>query len=173
MVLFNTGAFPPWYIPWRIRVCRWPVFGALALKGANGFSRAALQMTLSRSKRLDSRVKQAYLAPYRDWSHRQAVHQFVKDIPLSERHPTWKTLEHIESELPNLRHLPIQLIWGMQDWCFTPDCLEKFCEYWPQAEVHKLDDVGHWVVEDAPEQSEQLFDEWLARTSQSVCETVP
>src|SRR5690606_36920907 len=22
VVLFNTGAFPPWYIPWRIAVCR-------------------------------------------------------------------------------------------------------------------------------------------------------
>ena len=33
-VLFNTGAFPPPYIPWRIRACRMPVFGKVALPEA-------------------------------------------------------------------------------------------------------------------------------------------
>src|SRR5690242_15632204 len=31
IVLFNTGAFRPWFIPFRIRVCRWPVVGRLAV----------------------------------------------------------------------------------------------------------------------------------------------
>ena len=165
VALFNTGAFPPWFIPWRIRVCRWPILGQMALKGANGFSRAALRLTLARSKRLDARVAEAYLAPYHSWQRRHAVHQFVKDIPLSARHPTWKTLQQIEEGLPGLYHLPIQLIWGMKDWCFTPECLDKSCEHWPHAEVQKLENVGHWVVEDAPEVAESLFGVWLTRTS--------
>ncbi len=165
VTLFNTGAFPPWFIPWRIRVCRWPIVGRLALQGANAFSRAALRMTLAKTSRLDPRVEEAYLAPYHDWQHRGAVYQFVKDIPLSKRHPTWKTLEQIEAGLPSLAEMPIQLIWGMQDWCFTPACLDKFCSTWPQAEVHRLADVGHWVVEDAPEQAESLLTAWLERTT--------
>lgn len=168
VALFNTGAFPPWFIPFRIRVCRWPVLGKLALQGANGFSRAALRMTLSRRQRLDPLVEQAYLAPYHDWQSRAAVYQFVKDIPLSSRHPTWQTLADIEQGLPQLVDMPQLLIWGMRDWCFTPACLNKFVEYWPDAEVHRLDDVGHWVVEDAPEQSAQLLGEWLTRTDVAV-----
>ncbi len=53
IVLFNTGAFPPRYIPWRIRACRIPVVGRLAVQGANLFSRAALRMTLARRKQLE------------------------------------------------------------------------------------------------------------------------
>ncbi|NOY42563.1 MAG: alpha/beta fold hydrolase [Planctomycetes bacterium] len=170
VALFNTGAFPPWFIPWRIRVCRWPVVGRLALQGVNAFSRAALRMTVTRASRLDSRVEEAYLAPYFDWQHRGAVYQFVKDIPLSASHPTWKTLEQIEAGLPTLANMPTQLIWGMRDWCFTPECLDKFCSYWPQAEVHRLEDVGHWVVEDAPDQVETLLSDWLARTACQRCE---
>lgn len=165
IVLFNTGAFPPWFIPWRIRVCRWPVFGKLALQGANAFSRAALRMTLGRKRRLDPEIETAYLAPYHDWQSRAAVYQFVKDIPLSDSHPTWQTLADIDAGLPALADIPQLLAWGMQDWCFTPACLEKFVEYWPTAEVHRLQDVGHWVVEDAADQVEQLMTDWLAQTS--------
>ena len=165
IALLNTGAFPPWFIPWRIRCCRWPLVGRLALQGANAFSRAALRMTLGRCHKLDSRVEEAYLAPYHDWQSRAAVYQFVRDIPLSKRHPTWGTLEQIEAGLPQLARLPIQLIWGMQDWCFTPECLDRFCQYWPQAEVHRLADVGHWALEDAPEETETLLKDWLKSTS--------
>ena len=66
---------------------------------------------------------------------------------------TWQTLAAIER---SFRRSPIArrcLIWGMRDWCFRPDCLERFIEAWPQAEVHRLADVGHWVVEDAPDES--------------------
>ena len=166
IALFNTGAFPPWFIPWRIRVCRWPGIGRLAVQGANAFSLAALKMTLSRTTRLDPRVAQAYLAPYHNVPHRAAVYQFVKDIPLSSKHPTWSALGEIEAGLPRLASLPIQLIWGMRDWCFTPECLDKFCEIWPAAEVHRLEDVGHWVVEDAPEEALLLLDNWLQASEQ-------
>lgn len=172
IALFNTGAFPPWFIPWRIRVCRWPGIGKLAVQGGNLFSLAALKMTLNRSAQLPSEVAQAYLAPHESWKHRAAVYQFVKDIPLSESHPTWQTLAEIERGLPALANMPIQLIWGMRDWCFTPECLEKFMGYWPNAEVHQLEDVGHWVVEDAPDESLDLLRNWLDRTSQNADEVI-
>src|SRR5690606_26005083 len=40
-VLFNTAAFRSRRCPWRIRVCRTPVAGPLAVRGANAFLRAA------------------------------------------------------------------------------------------------------------------------------------
>ena len=164
IVLFNTGAFRPWFIPWRIRVCRTPVLGRLALQGANAFSRAALTMTLARKRRLEPAVAAGYLAPYNSWERRAAVRQFVDDIPLSARHPTWQTLGAIEDRLPELTALPSLLAWGMRDWCFTPECLERFAAVWPQAEVHRLADVGHWVVEDAPDDAAGLLENFLRRT---------
>ena len=153
IVLFNTGAFRPWFIPWRIRVCRTPFLGQLAVQGANLFCRAALSMTLARKRRLDEPVAAGYLAPTATWDSRRAIYDFVEDIPMSPRHPTWSNLESIEARLGEFADVPILLVWGMRDWCFTPACLEKFREAWPHAEVRRLHDVGHWVVEDAPEEA--------------------
>lgn len=163
IVLFNTGAFPPPYIPWRIRACRFPLLGQFAVQGANLFSRAALRMTLARRRRLDPAVVAGYLAPYDNWANRHAVYNFVRDIPRTASHPTWQTLARIERRLPSLEDRPVLLVWGMRDWCFRPDCLERFIAAWPHAEVHRLGDVGHWVVEDAPEESEEFVDQFLNR----------
>jgi haloalkane dehalogenase len=51
----------------------------------------------------------------------------------------------------------------MQDWCFRPDCLDRFLTAWPKAEAHRITDVGHWVVEDAPDDSLAILDEFLSR----------
>jgi haloalkane dehalogenase len=177
ILLFNTGAWPPRYIPWRIRACRIPIFGQLALQGANLFSRAALRMTLARKRKLDAAIAAGYLAPYDSWANRRAVYGFVRDIPQPREmryvdgilpgmdlEPTEGRLAVIEHELPSLSDLPACLIWGMRDWCFRPDCLERFLAAWPQAEAHRLADVGHWVVEDAPEEALAIVTQFLART---------
>jgi haloalkane dehalogenase len=150
IALFNTGAFPPWFIPWRIRACRLPILGRMAVQGAGLFSRAALRMTLARHRSLDPVVRAAYLAPYSDWGNRQAIYDFVMDIPDTPRHPTWHTLREIESGLASLSDLPSLLCWGTRDWCFTPECLDRFTAVWPSALVRPVHDAGHWVVEDAP-----------------------
>jgi haloalkane dehalogenase len=168
IALFNTGAFPPPYIPWRIGVCRVPVLGRLAVQGGNLFSRAALRMTLARRKRLEPTVAAGYLAPYDTWENRRAVYGFVRDIPNTAAHPTWRKLAEIENELPALADVNSELIWGLRDWCFRPDCLERFIKAWPNAEVHRLVDVGHWVVEDAPDESIAIVEKFLARAH--LCE---
>ncbi len=161
IVLLNTGAFPPWFIPWRIRVCRTPLVGRLAVQGFNLFARAALRMAMVHPDRLSPSVRAGYLAPYDTWEHRQAIYRFVQDIPLSPRHPSYATLANIETGLAQLAGRPIQIVWGMQDWCFTPACLEKFIELLPDAEVHRLEDAGHWVVEDAPATVMGLIEQFL------------
>lgn len=178
IVLFNTGAFPPNYIPFRIAVCRWPIIGQLALQGGNLFSLAALRMTLSRTSRLAPAVAAGYLAPYDSWANRRAVYGFVRDIPPPrevrpidgilpgmELGPTAGRLAVIEHELPSLADRPACLVWGMRDWCFRPDCLDRFAAAWPQAETHRLADVGHWVIEDAPEEALSIVTQFLASTA--------
>jgi haloalkane dehalogenase len=164
IVLFNTGAFPPQHIPWRIRGCRIPVAGRLAVQGAGLFNHAALRMTLARRRRLDPKIAAGYLAPYNNWRNRRAVYGFVRDVPNGPHHPTWQTLAEIERQLSQFADRPAALVWGMRDWCFRPDCLERFERSWPQAEVHRLADVGHWVVEDAPAEAVSIVERFLAST---------
>jgi len=168
VVLLNTAAFPPPYVPWRIAACRWPVVGRLMVQGANAFVLAALRMTLSRRRRLDPAVEQAYTAPYRTWTSRRQVYEFVRDIPRSPRDATWQELAATEAWLPMLANHPALLVWGLRDWCFRPECLDRFAAAWPQAEVHRWADVGHWVTEDAPEQLLPTVREFLERTDSSA-----
>jgi haloalkane dehalogenase len=163
IVLFNTGAFPPPFVPWRIAACRIPVFGTIAMRGVNAFARAALSMAVEKHERMRADVQAGLLAPYDSWQNRVAIDAFVKDIPFSPRHPTWRTLERIEAGLTSLGTMPIQLIWGMRDWCFRPECLERFIRHWPEAEVQRLEDCGHYVVEDAHERIVPLMRDFLER----------
>ncbi len=151
-VLLNTAAFRSRRCPWRIRVCRTPLLGRLGVQGMNLFARAAIRMAVCRHERITPAVRAGLLAPYDCWQHRLAIQQFVLDIPLKASHPSYATLERIESGLARFRERPVCLIWGMRDWCFTPDFLARFLEFFPQAEVHRLADAGHYVLEDASEE---------------------
>jgi len=165
IVLFNTAAFPPPFVPLRIAACRLPLIGTLAVRGLNAFARGALTMAVEKPERMTPGVRAGLIAPYDSWAHRVAIDRFVRDIPFSPRHPTWKVLEQIEAGLAGLAHLPIQLIWGMRDWCFRPACLERFLEHWPDAEVHRFVDCGHYVAEDAHERIVPLMKAFLTRHS--------
>jgi haloalkane dehalogenase len=162
LVLFNTGAFPPPFIPWRIRACRIPWLGTWALRRLNLFARAALRMAVNQPERMTAAVRAGLLAPYDSWEHRVAVERFVADIPASPRHPTWQVLADIERGLPSLANRPVQLIWGMRDWCFRPACLDRFLQLFPAAETHRLAEASHYVIEDAHEQIIPLVERFLA-----------
>ncbi len=162
-VMFNTAAFRSRLMPWRIRVCRTPVLGKLAVQGGNAFARAALSMAVCHHERITPAVRAGLLAPYDSWGHRRAIQQFVEDIPLSPRHPSYADLEKLERGLARLASRPWMFVWGMRDWCFTPAFLERFLEFVPAAEVHPLADAGHYVVEDAHERIVPLVEDFCRR----------
>jgi len=161
IVLLNTAAFPPPYMPKRIGILRTPLVGSFAIRALNAFAGPAVTMAMSKNK-LAPNVAAGLLHPYRNWHDRVAVDSFVRDIPMTPSHPTYALLEKLERDLVTLRHLPKQLIWGMKDWCFRPECLDRFIQHWPDANVERLDDVGHYVIEDAPEVTIKVMRKFLA-----------
>ncbi|MBX3443059.1 MAG: alpha/beta fold hydrolase [Planctomyces sp.] len=146
-ILMNTAAFRSRRIPLRIAVCRIPGFGALAVRGLNGFSRAALTMAVERP--LSPAARAGYLAPYDSWAHRIAVHEFVRDIPLSPAHRSYETLAEVEVGLVQFVDRPMLLPWGMRDWCFTPAFLREWRERFPKARTAEFADAGHYIFDDA------------------------
>lgn len=161
LVLFNTAAFRASAMPWRIRLCRTPGFGTVLVRGLNGFARAALHMAMEHSERLSAAERAGYLFPYDSWHNRIAIDRFVNDIPMRPGHPSYAELVKIERGLATFADRPTQLIWGMRDWCFTPRFLDRFLEFFPRAEAHRIADAGHWVVEDAHEQIIPLVEKFL------------
>jgi haloalkane dehalogenase len=162
LAIFNTGAFPPPSIPRSLRICRMPVLGEIAVRRFNLFARAALKMATEKPERFTPAVRAGFLAPYNNWANRRGIERFVADIPKTPRHPTWRTLEDIEAGLPRLAHLPTMFIWGMRDWCFQEYCLDRLLKNFPQAETHRLEDSGHYVLEDAHERILPLLEEFIA-----------
>jgi len=162
-VLMNTAAFRAPKCPWPIHTCHLPIFGPLAVQGLNLFARAALHMTVTKHERMTRAVKAGYLAPYDSWKNREAILRFVLDIPLNPAHPSYQTLVDIEQGLGQFRQHPVCLIWGMRDWCFSPKFLDRFLEFLPQAEAHRLADAGHYVVEDAHERIVPLIEAFLEK----------
>ena len=166
-VYLNTAAFRSEQCPLRIRLCRLPLFGRLAVQGLNLFSHAALWMAIATRKHLPKEVQAGLLAPYNNWQNRTAVYRFVQDIPLSSRHPSYETLLRIEERLPEFRTKPVCLIWGMLDWCFSPEFLKRFLQFFPDADTHRLDRAHHFVVEDAPNEIIEILNQFFAKHPQA------
>ena len=150
LVVTNTGAWPSARIPMRINMCRIPGIGAVAVRGFNGFAGAAVFMATERG--LTPAARAGLLAPYGSWADRIATLRFVEDIPMQADHPSRATLQAVADGLVTLRGKPMKLVWGMKDWCFTPAFLAEWIERFPDADVRRLDDVGHYVMEDAPDE---------------------
>jgi haloalkane dehalogenase len=160
-VFMNTATFRSAQCPMRIRLCRLPILGRLAVQGLNLFSLGTLWMASANKKNLPPEVRSALLAPYDTWRNRLAVYRFVQDIPLSPRHPSYETLQRIEESLPMFREHRVCLIWGMLDWCFSPEYLKRFLQFFPEAVVHRLEKAHQLLVEDAPDEVAAAIETFL------------
>lgn len=107
IVIMNTAAFRSVEIPWRINILRNP-FGEWIIRSFNGFAAPATFMAVT--KKMNANVKAGFILPYHDFKSRIATAKFVRDIPMSEDHPTYKTLNQIESKLKELT-MPILILW--------------------------------------------------------------
>ena len=145
--ILNTAAFPFPTIPARIAACRFPFLGALLVRGANAFVRGATRMTTVEP--LSEALIEGYCYPYGNWHDRVAIHAFVKDIPMGPSHRSWSTLKGLEESLSLWRNIPVQILWGMQDWCFHGKILARWESFLPDADVHRFDKAGHYLIEDA------------------------
>jgi haloalkane dehalogenase len=162
LVVLNTAAFTGQRAPLRIRACRTPLLGPLAVRGLNAFARLATVMAVEHRGSMTGAVRRGYLAPYDSYANRIATLRFVQDIPLSPAHPSWPALCAVEQGLSNLAHLPLCLIWGERDWCFTPAFRREWQRRFPAAEVHVAEHAGHYVVEDAAQEVAGWLRDFLA-----------
>jgi len=152
IVVTNTAAFRSQSIPFSIATCRIPVFGPLAVRGGNAFARVATWRATA--KGLPKATKEGLLAPYDSWANRIATLKFVEDIPLKPSHPSYDALVDAEMGIEKFSETPVLMCWGDDDFCFTPAFRKEWQARLPHAEVHAWPDVGHYVMEDAPDRVE-------------------
>jgi cis-3-alkyl-4-acyloxetan-2-one decarboxylase len=161
IIILNSAAFSFNWIPLRIALCRIPLLDDFMVRKANIFVRAAQTMTTGNP--MPDLVKYGYRLPYDSYANRIAVLRFVQDIPLIPDDTSFEPLLEIEHGLWMFRGLPIAIIWGMKDWCFSPKILARWKIYYPEAEVHEIERAGHFLMEDAGDEINGIIEDFLQR----------
>jgi haloalkane dehalogenase len=163
IVLLNTAAF---HLPESKKLPRslWWVrntaVAAFLVRRFNAFSRGAAWIGCRRT-RLAKEVRDAYCAPYDSWKNRIATLRFVQDIPLSPEDRAYDFVTEVQSRLGLFSDTPVLLCWGDRDFVFDHHFLAEWRRRLPQAEVHRFEDCGHYVLEDAKAEILQLVSRFL------------
>jgi haloalkane dehalogenase len=166
LVVFNTAAFglpETRRFPWQLWLVRDTPLGPFMVRGLNAFARGATHLACTR-KRLAKEIRDAYCAPYDNWSDRIATLRFVQDIPLRPGDRGFDIVSDTAGQLDVFRDRPVLVCWGAKDFVFDDHFLAEWQRILPNADVHRFADCGHWVLEDASEDVIPLIQNFLAST---------
>ena len=147
IAILNSASYLSKWMPWRIAFLRIEKIGAFLIRAFNLFAWPAVFMSVC--KPLDKNIQKGFLYPYQNWNDRIAVARFVKDIPMSQSHPSYNCLENIEKKLPNLGVKKIGLFWGERDFCFNQKFFQHWTKIFPNALQKTFPNAGHYILEDA------------------------
>ncbi len=154
IVLLNTSAFPlpsTKKMPWTLSLVRNTKVGEWLVLGLNAFSRGATRMAVTR-RPMSAEIRKAYCAPYDSVANRIATLRFVQDIPLKPSDPSWKIVEETAGKLDRFNDTPVLVCWGAKDFVFDDHFLAEWRRRWPHAVVHRFEDCGHYILEDAADE---------------------
>ncbi|WP_026532990.1 alpha/beta fold hydrolase [Arthrobacter sp. H41] len=147
VILTNTAIHqePTKPIPSLLRLALLPGVHRIGTQTTSAF----LDVThaLARPK-LRSEVRAAFRAPYRTRADRAGIANFVSDIPATPSHPSYAALTDIAEGIRTL-DVPSLMVWGPRDPIFTDTYLEDLTRRLPSADVHRFEDAGHLLQEDA------------------------
>lgn len=163
IVLLNTAAFhlpSGKMFPWPLWLCRDTRIGGFLVRRFNAFSRIAARVCCT-GRPMPEAVRNAYCAPYEENSI--ATLRFVQDIPLRPRDNSYETVTTVQEKLSLFRDRPVLICWGEKDFVFDRHFLKEWMRIFPQAEVHRFPDCGHYVLEDAAEEIIALVKAFLKK----------
>jgi len=156
LCVLNTMAHRPdgkVELPVPIRLFRTPGVGELMVKGGHMFVRGFLfNAGIMHKDRLTPEVRAAYTAPHPTYSSRTSILVFPREIPADDTGRVADFLGEVEAGLPKLKDKPTMIAWAMKDIAFLPRYLdEAWLRDFPNADVLRLPDAGHYLQEDAHE----------------------
>jgi olefin beta-lactone synthetase len=163
MVMMNTAGFN-WPVnkrfPLVLFFSRLPLVSAIFIRGLNAFARGAVWIGMKR-RWMKKEVAKGLLHPYGSWKDRIAVHRFVQAIPVRPNDPGYDLGLLMESRLKLLGQVPKLFCWGMKDSIFCSKILNEWLRHFPDAEVHRIEDAGHYILEDAPQEVIPLVEKFM------------
>ncbi len=148
VILLNTAVSQPEgsAVPTLIRIARSPLVLAPLTVLTGGFITGALAMSKPQPA---AGIRKGFHAPYQSAKRREAIGEFVKDIPLKPSHPSADALDVVAKGLDVLADVPALLLWGPRDKVFSDLYLHDLEARLPHADVHRFGGASHFVSEDA------------------------
>jgi len=149
LVVLNTAAFPlpeEKRMPPALSLVRDLRIGEFLVLRFNAFSGIAAKVAFK--KPVSKEIRKAYTLPYDSPANRIATVRFVQDIPLSEKDPSFDILLQTAEHLHFLEDKPCLIAWGEKDFVFDAPFLNQWLNHFPEAEVHRFPDCGHYILED-------------------------
>lgn len=161
VIYLNTTLTETESLPPIIKLAAFPVIGKFLTRHTPTFVK--LTTSMGAHTRLTPEVKEGYLAPYTGRKQRDAIWDFVDDIPFDSDHPTYSQMVEIAAGLPKVAQKPVKIIWGLRDPCFHREMLSKVAAHFPKAEILEIGDASHLVLDDAPQVAIPAIKEFFSR----------
>ncbi len=173
LFILNTFAHKPrtdYKPPLALRLFRTPGIGEILVKGMHVFVRGFLfGQGIVKHDRLTKNVRQAYLTPHPNWSSRTGILVFPREIPATPTAPLSPFLADVEAGLLQLRDRAVFIVWAMKDPAFRPEFVELLWKNtFPDAEVLRLPNAGHYLQEDAHEEIVPVLLDFLESAKKSA-----
>jgi acyl-CoA synthetase (AMP-forming)/AMP-acid ligase II/pimeloyl-ACP methyl ester carboxylesterase len=130
-------------IPASLRLALAPAAHALLTERTTAFLDVALALA---DPSLSPDVRAAYRAPYATSARREAIRNFVADIPVPADHPSHARFEQIAAGVAGL-DVPALFLWGTGDPVFQERYLQDLVRRLPHADVHRYEGAQHLLPE--------------------------
>ena len=73
-------------------------------------------------------------------------------------------MSEVDRGIGQFRHLPMQIVWGEQDFVFDRHFLAEWRRRFPEAAVKSYPDAGHYILEDMQDEVVPLISRFLDRS---------
>ncbi|MDJ1467532.1 alpha/beta fold hydrolase [Cytophagaceae bacterium DM2B3-1] len=148
IILLNTWLWPVDQDPHFVRFSKMMggEVGRFLITHFNIFGKVVVRQAVGDKRKLTSEIHRHYYQHLEKKSDRKGCTVFPKEIVGSSE---W--LKTLWAQREKINHIPTTIIWGMKDIAFRPTDLEQWITSCPQAKVIRLNAVGHFPQEEAPE----------------------
>ena len=140
-------------LPIPLHLFRTRGIGEAMVKGAHMFVRGFLfKAGIMHKDRITPEMRAAYLAPHPSYSSRTSILVFPREIPAGSTGRIADFMGEVEAGLRSLKGKPTMIAWAMKDIAFLPEYLDQLWLHdFPNADVLRLPDAGHYLQQDAYE----------------------
>ena len=121
-------------------------FGRFMIKNFNIFGKMVVKKAVGDRKKLSKNIHKHYYKHLESKKDRKGCYVFPKEIIGSS-----KWLDSLWGQKEKINAIPTTIIWGMKDIAFREQELNYWIEHWKNPKVIRLQKIGHFPQEEAPE----------------------